>query len=57
MDEKRPRHYAADFIAARSKEEQQRVIDSIPAHLIDMVREHVKTTRAMQAQNKQRTAA
>jgi hypothetical protein len=40
---KSPRHYAADFVAARGNAKSQKaVVDSIPPEWLDLVRTHVK---------------
>jgi hypothetical protein len=64
--EKRPWHYARDYIQAnenrkaalqmgitaaadRHKASMQQIWDSIPDHLLDMVKTHVKNHRDMEA--------
>ena len=45
INEKRPREFAHDFLMAKTKEERQAVADSVPAHLKNMVKLHIKITK------------
>ena len=40
--EKRPRHYAAEILKLKTKEERRAALDSVPEHLRDLVRKHVQ---------------
>lgn len=42
MLEKRPRHYAFDYLQCANKKQRQAVADSVPPHLKKMVQLHIK---------------
>ena len=45
ISEKRPRHYAAEYLDLKTKEEKIEYIKTIPSHFKEMVRLHVKITK------------
>lgn len=50
MREIRPRQYAAQFMQLQTDEEKAAFAKKIPKHLQALVKEHIVTTRAMQAE-------
>ena len=42
-----PRHYAAQILAAATKEEQLSIFQSVPEHLRELVRDHCYTARSL----------
>ena len=41
IGEKRPRHYAAEFLALKTKQEKIDYVQSIPVHLRGLTKRHV----------------
>lgn len=42
MNEKRPRHYIAEIIAANSRDERQRLLQQVPSHYRHWVETEVR---------------
>lgn len=42
-----PRHYAAQILAAQTKEEQLELFNAVPEHLRELVRDHCYTARSL----------
>jgi len=49
--EKRPRHYAAEILKLKTKEERRAALDSVPREYQDMVRKHVQAAYNRRAGN------
>jgi len=47
MIEKRPRHYAAEYLACKTNQQREGVIQTIPEHYKKIVKEHIKTARGI----------
>ena len=45
INEKRPRYYAAEYLACETKAQRQAIADSVPEHLKSLVRLHIKISR------------
>lgn len=43
INERRPRQYAAEIIALRTKEERAAALARVPEHLRELTRRHVET--------------
>jgi hypothetical protein len=41
IDEKRPRQYAAEIVALKTREERAQKLTEVPEHLRDLVKKHV----------------
>ena len=54
ISEKRPRHYADDYLRAKNKAERQAIADSVPAKYKEMVQLHIKIIKDKQKWSKAR---
>ncbi len=54
INEKRPRHYADEYLRAKNKAERQAIADSVPQIYKEMVQLHIKIIRDKQKWSKSR---
>ena len=48
IHEKRPRHYAAEYLAATTKEQKIAIVNSIPNHLKGLTKLHIDIAKEKQ---------